>query len=345
VDEPEIEDGSLMAIFHGFLSKLATSAHAIHAISRLIAGAADVPTAWLESHAESIRVDREARSQVLRALAASVAKEAAQDTQLLGRGLDRWTRELVRKQENREAVAMKAVGLLQDAAPSPDVDKGPSEDFMNIFEDMAERASSGSLRDLLARVLAGEIRKPGGFSLRTLHFVSTIDQPLAVAIQRAKSWVLWQMIPLVEPLNKHPDYQVIFELQEAGILESGLEQRMIFRSDGRCLLSFTGVNMGFLLSGPPHAEFTIPIAQLTTVGRQVMGLLVADPDIELYKLLAKGIIDGANAPVLKWGDYRPGRDLKPVKRIALVKLLSPSPDRLEVGDEIWGSGDPPPAEA
>ncbi|WP_158930283.1 DUF2806 domain-containing protein [Acidisphaera sp. S103] len=258
MDEPEIEEGSLTAILHGFAAKLATTAHAVRAICRLIFGAVDVPTAWLESQAKRIRVDEEARSKVIRAVAQSSANEAAKDVQIVNRGIDRWARELSRKQENREAVATKVVSLLLDIPPSPDVDEGPSEDFMNIFEEMAEKASSGSLRDLLARVLAGEIRKPGNFSLRTLHFMSTIDQPLAAAIQRARAWVVWDMIPFVPPLNKNPDYQVIFALQEAGIVEVGLEHKAIFRTDGAYLLPFTGTSIGLLLSGTGRRGVLIP---------------------------------------------------------------------------------------
>src|ERR1700744_4642092 len=76
VDEPEIEEGSLVTIFHGFAAKLATTAQAVGAVTRLISGAADVPTAWLESQARRIRVDEEARSLVIRAVAESAANEA-----------------------------------------------------------------------------------------------------------------------------------------------------------------------------------------------------------------------------------------------------------------------------
>lgn len=128
MDEPEIEEGSLTTILHGFAAKLATTAHAVRAICRLISGAVDVPTAWLESQAKRIRVDEEARSKV-----------------------------------------------------------------------------------------------------------------------------------------------------------------------------------------------------------------IADPDIGFYKLLAQGIVDDTYAPLLKWGDFRPKRDLKPVKRVAIVELVLATPDRLEVRCELWAS--------
>src|SRR5208283_1459027 len=50
---------------------------------------------------------------------------------------------------------------------------------LNIFERYAEDASSETMRALWARVLAGEIRRPGQFSLRTLRFMSELDATTA----------------------------------------------------------------------------------------------------------------------------------------------------------------------
>jgi hypothetical protein len=116
------------------------------------------------------------------------------------------------------------------------------------------------------------------------------------------------------------------------------------QSDGRYLLPFNGSDLGLLLTGVPDAEFSFQVVQLTTVGRQIMELLIYEADIEFYKFLADGIIAEAHAPLFDRGRIVPGRDFSPVKRVALVKLLSPAPNRIESGDEIWASSAPPPAE-
>ena len=70
---------------------------------------------------------------------------------------------------NKRHVAMLAVEHL--ASPSLDTEAGPESDaeevdldWLNYFGGYAEKASSKKVRDLWARVLAGEIRHPGSFS-------------------------------------------------------------------------------------------------------------------------------------------------------------------------------------
>ena len=194
-DDFQTAGGSVAVILRNLALKLVGAAHAVRAISRLVAGVADVPTAWLEGQAERIRVDSASRSQVVRAVASAAATGASTDPQIVDRATAHWLHGLVRKQENREAVAVRTAELLEDSPPQQGMDAGPSDDFMNTFEDVAERATSENLRDLFARVLAGEIRKPGRFSRRTLHFLATIDQPLAANIQQARPLDHWGYDP------------------------------------------------------------------------------------------------------------------------------------------------------
>jgi len=92
---------------------------------------------------------------------------------------NRFLADQARKQVNREAVADSAIEHLQEA-DDPGVDNGAiDEDWMNLFEAGAEKASSDHLRDLWGRVLAGEIRTPGSFSLSTIRFISELDAKIA----------------------------------------------------------------------------------------------------------------------------------------------------------------------
>ena len=54
-----------------------------------------------------------------------------------------------------------------------------SEDFLNRFEEVVRFKSSEEMQDYFGRILAGEIRKPGTFSIRTLTILSEIDQNVA----------------------------------------------------------------------------------------------------------------------------------------------------------------------
>lgn len=156
------------------------------AISRLIAGAADIPAAWLNSKAQSIKDETDARTTIMKAVAKASAESAMADPQLLDRALARYVSDLHKKQENREAVAQKAFEELSDG-PAPEDSAGPSEDWMNVFEEYAEKASSEELRTTWAKVLAGEIRRPTSFSLKTLQFLSVLDKATAQATESVLS--------------------------------------------------------------------------------------------------------------------------------------------------------------
>lgn len=166
------------------------------AISRLIAGAADVPAAWLNSKAQSIKDETEARTTIMKAVATASAETAVADPLLLDRALTRYIADLHRKQENREAVAEMALEELNKTQGTED-SSGPSDDWMNVFEEYAEKASSEELRQTWARVLAGEIRKPSSFSLKTLQFLSVLDKASAEAAEAVlsrsfdQSFALW----------------------------------------------------------------------------------------------------------------------------------------------------------
>jgi hypothetical protein len=97
----------------------------------------------------------------------------------------------LRAQANKEGVAKKAIEYLsRESEQVSDKPETPEEDWLNIFERYAEDASSEKLRDLWARVLAKEIRKPKSFSLRTMRFISELDSETAQLFQKHSGRVI-----------------------------------------------------------------------------------------------------------------------------------------------------------
>ncbi|MDH8442111.1 DUF2806 domain-containing protein, partial [Klebsiella pneumoniae] len=105
------------------------------------------------------------------------------DKELVQRAADNFLAKELRKQSNKEAIAKKTIEILAiEAKPgeSPSSEQHPSEkekshldeDWLNIFEQHAETATSERLRTIWSRTLAGEIRKPKSFSLQTPRFIS-----------------------------------------------------------------------------------------------------------------------------------------------------------------------------
>lgn len=154
------------------------------ALDRLVGGIFDLPAAYLDGKAERVR----ARDAVEVALIKEEGKAAIaalyRDPDFGARTAERFAQDQARKQINREAVAAKTIEHLQETQDAEDLEGEIDDDWHSVFEAGAEKANSDRLRDFWARVLAGEVRKPGSFCLSTLRFISELDATIAETFQR-----------------------------------------------------------------------------------------------------------------------------------------------------------------
>jgi hypothetical protein len=112
------------------------------------------------------------------------------------------TEEDKRKVENRAASVKVAVDELNDKPGQHDAHAEIDDDWLNLYARMAEDKTSEELRSLFGKILAGEIRKPGTFSLRTMQFISTLSRDDAHKISQFFSLVLeGQFVPLFQEIN------------------------------------------------------------------------------------------------------------------------------------------------
>jgi hypothetical protein len=191
-----IAEGGLLRLLGGKPLELA--------ISRLVTGVVavpeaglDIPKAYFEGISQRIRSENEARKQLSDTVLNEAKRVAAGNEKLTERALRRWSSTLDRKQKNIEEVAARTIKLMADQK-LPETAGAPSEEFMGPFSDIAENASTENLADLLARILTGEIRKPGTFSRRALQTVSALDQRSILALVEALPYLLngsWFHIP------------------------------------------------------------------------------------------------------------------------------------------------------
>jgi hypothetical protein len=103
------------------------------------------------------------------------------------------TAEEKRKIENRAAVVQVAVDQINNESAKPgseDAKADVDDDWLNLFARLAEDKSSDELKGLFGRILAGEIRSPGAFSLRTIQFLSTLSKEDATEISNFLSFAI-----------------------------------------------------------------------------------------------------------------------------------------------------------
>ncbi|WP_408914064.1 DUF2806 domain-containing protein [Brucella pseudogrignonensis] len=240
------------------------------AISRLIGAAAEIPAAKLEQIAQGIRDETKAKSQIMETLAEKSAELGLADQKLLERGLNSMLGKAYREQLNREEVARKTIEYLTDD-PAPETSPGPSDDWMDVFEDYASKASSDSVRDMFSRILAGEIRKPGDFSRATLHFVSILDTEVAKIIEKLSPYSIDNNFFPKDLCSKEVGYGEWLVLEEAGFLSfAGGNLSITQNPDAQGIIVFRmGVNL-ILYKPKNNNSINLPAVKLTLPGGQLL---------------------------------------------------------------------------
>ena len=149
------------------------------AISKLLCGITDIPVAWLESFADSIRSTSEARRHLRIEAGKALAQKFETDSLLAARAYAQNASKIIREQVTIEEVTGLAVEQLAEVKTDTDPKGEPDDDWLAAFRSEASQRTAPEIKYAFARILSGEIRSPGTFSLRTLHALGAMDTELA----------------------------------------------------------------------------------------------------------------------------------------------------------------------
>jgi hypothetical protein len=260
------------------------------AISRLVAGVVDIPAAWLDGFTQSIKNKTKAREIVSTEMATAAAKVAAGDTNIVARAAHNLLAKEYRRQWNKEDIALRTIELLREEPNSeprtPEPPNNVDEDWLNVFERYAEDASSERLKQIWARVLAGEIRRPKTFSLQTLRFTSELDEKIASLFEKYVPRIVnAAFIPYPEKSGN--GFAELLMLEKSGVINLGsgflsknydVKPGMIgFVYRGRAVIGFAN----------EQVQMTIPAAFLTRIGREIYKIVPPAENIENARHLAE----------------------------------------------------------
>ncbi|WP_395391455.1 DUF2806 domain-containing protein [Novosphingobium sp. BL-8A] len=255
------------------------------ALDRLGGAIIDIPVAWLAQKKAKIDAQTEAFKLVEGAIAKAAADQVGSNPEVLERAIGVLVRKSYRQQANREAVA---VAMLEDlsshAKDGPDViETAPTEviddDWLNVFERYAEDASSERMQNLWGRVLAGEVRTPGRYSLRTLRFLSEFSQVDALNFAEIANSSFSYVIPKILAVpEEQQDISQLIAMQSAGLLEGvtgtpGLTKRFVCNDEGKAFMIEGDVAIGF--DAEPNFMVSVPGIVLTPLAIELLTLLPA----------------------------------------------------------------------
>ena len=191
----------------------------------------------------------------------------------------------LKKQTNRESIAQKTAEYLSAGDPIDPETKAPDEEWLNLFGEYAEKASTDKLRNMWARVLAGEIRKPGVFSYRTIQFVSTLDAKVAQTLEEIAPLICnSDMILYPKRFDFTDNFRKFQLLIECGLVGTPIVRRVTLAEDFQIFMVF-GNTAGILATCSSNLPYDLPYAPLTTIGREIYELLQPVTSIEDLRLI------------------------------------------------------------
>jgi len=170
-----------------------------------------------EAEAEAYKIETIARAE---AKATLIRGEA--EIELLTRAKERIYNQEVRRQENLESVAEKSLKYL----PNEISDRPVDPDWRTRFFNKAQDISVEEMQEMWARILAGEVAKPGSISARTLEVVSNLSAVEAQKFQIACSLssshqLIWKLRNRGAFEEFGLTYGDLMLLREAGLVHAG----------------------------------------------------------------------------------------------------------------------------
>lgn len=216
----------------------------------------------------------------------------AQELSLTDRAAERLQYQEAKVQQNIESVFSNAAEELSRETEVPE--EKPQAEWVYRFIDISKGISTEDLQNLWGRVLAGEIRKPGSFSLRTLDVLRNLSKHEAETFVKLGNYALKSndKVFFVDPedyiykKDGEPKFEEVLSLRDAGL---------IYVNDLE--FSFSPLKAGqksSLMYGPYILIFdrekdteSIPcnVGVLTKVGKELFQLIQIEPDIEYMKFV------------------------------------------------------------
>ena len=240
-----------------------------------------------------------------------------------------------RKLANQEAVAQRVGEVLPEVQDRvrllpPYTDRGTSRAFLGRAETIAAEITEDEFRELFAQVLAGEVCRPGSFSMRTLETIPLLLDPevassfdvlrrLAFNIQTnaggtpewGTGWIL-NGDTLFSALNrggiaKYGERQAINDLAEAGLVRQdiSLPTHFFLNDSSDDYFAFRYGDQLFLriqpVSGSEIDHGTLCGLRLTRTGREIASVLAQRVDAEYFDDAGQWLSNllGASA-VVEW---------------------------------------------
>ena len=303
--EPRTNDVSLRAAITDSSLAVSIRSRAAAALDRLLGGFFGIPAAWLERHERRIRTQADSESIIRSAAAKRMKAAILNDEEVSEVVAEMALSASLSSVANKVSVAQLAIEDLSengagqdDPADQQEEIAEVDEDWLNHFGSHAEKVSSERMQLLWAKVLAGEIRQPGAFSLSTLRLLSELDQSMALAFQEEVEYRVGNdciLKPSQEDMKGERLRRLSF-LEEVGLLQTtnligGVSRTVAPDHHGKAHLR----EQNLFLEMELQATAKFPIILLTRAGREIAGLLPPPDPLAVLERVGDALKDQADS--------------------------------------------------
>lgn len=218
----------------------------------------------------------------------SVVIDGTDYTELAQRAQGRLAFQEIKKQNNIDRVvgvaARRLLSCRQISEEPVDVD------WVTRFFDSVADVSTEDMQIIWGRILAGEVKSPGSFSLRTLEAVKNLSRKEAEIFSKLASIVVFYkntsfVTSNNELLNKYGiSYMEIMILDECGLINSSGTLTLNNNVSNNDKFEIYNDNRLSFIKGKEREEYNVSIGlhTLTNVGQELYGIVEHEPNNEYF---------------------------------------------------------------
>ena len=185
--------------------------NAFKAFDRLCSALIDVPVGALERRSTEKRAESEARIKIREEITTQIIQQMKVDPEYARRAGHKFTEKIIGEQINLDKTSAIAANELKNEEVDSSINQDISEpneeqsadssnqasnsgeekviddDWLNSFETEARQKSTEEMQLRFGRVLAGEIKQPGSYSIKAVKILSHLDQNTAALFKKVCS--------------------------------------------------------------------------------------------------------------------------------------------------------------
>lgn len=250
-----------------------------------------------KAEADSLIVQAEAEAAANRILSAAEAERA----ELEARTARRILAEEVQFQESMEDVLSRAIPLLAADANPERIESG----WLLNFLGKSRAYTDDEMRNVWARILAGQANNPGSFSRKTVNVLADMDKGDAERFGTLCRFV-WEFPEDTEPVIYHRDelwerhgltYTSLTDLESLGLIRTDLSMLTQIGTEPlpeRFTASYAGRHVNIEFMDRSGGSLPIGHVSFTSAGRQINSIIALDPVEGLFELMCERWTDLEN---------------------------------------------------